>query len=92
MSDVSDGFRKLNEFVQQIKAMNVDRHMAFEIGQEAIDYINKLPTKEVKARITFRGTAEFGVELDRLTFLATSTEIRDTPLADASQERRIGCD
>lgn len=84
MANVFYGFRKINEFAQKIKTSNVDRHMAFEVGQAAIDYINSLSAKEVKARITFIGKGEFRVELDRLVFVATSTEDRETLLADAS--------
>ncbi len=83
-ANVLDGFRKIAEFEQNITKSNIDRQMAFELGQEAIDYINSLSTKVVKARITFIGKAEFQVELDRLAFLATSTKARETLLADAS--------
>jgi len=84
LADKSDGFRKVDEFLQTITAGNIDRNMAFEVGQETIDYINSLTTKQVTARISFKSKSEFKVELDRLAFVATSTEVRDTLLADAS--------
>ena len=45
------------------------------LGDETLigSYVNSLPAKVVKARITFRGHGEFRIELDRLTFLAAST-------------------
>ena len=85
----SGGFRKVDGYAQKITGSNLDRQMAFEVGQEAIDYINSLTTKEVKARISFSGNGKFRVELDGLMFSATSTEVQETLLAEASH-RFIG--
>ncbi|NQW22733.1 MAG: hypothetical protein HQ475_04730 [SAR202 cluster bacterium] len=85
-ADKYDGFSKIDRFKQKIEASYVDRYMAFEIGQDGIDYVNSLADKQVRVRFTFKGSKEFRVELDRLTFFATSTESRNTLLAEASHQ------
>lgn len=81
-----DGFSKIDKFKQKIRASDIDRYMAFEVGEEAVAYINTLTDKFARVRMTFKGKKEFQVELDRMSFFATSTEVRDTLLPEASHQ------
>jgi len=80
------GYSTVPDLVKEIRAPNKDRAFALQVPQEDIDLLNDLSPISIKVKVRVSLDREFVLTVDRLVFVATTTDVQAQAVRTGIQE------